>query len=570
MHKRVMDRQYGLGALLRRFGHPQRRWLAGGLAATVAIVACRLAIPWPLRAALEATFPGLARAPERGGPWSFGIGSLCLFYVALALATGLGEMAQRTAMARFSGGTIAGLRARALAARRAVLRRGGSLRGDFVARLYGETARFRLELLRVLQHVPRDGLLFLAIAALFIFFMSPRLGAYFVAGGVLACAIGLLAARPAARVEQRRRETEARVTASLQNGLERGAVLPLPVAVTAAPAPRAGIRLWNLTSLAVHVVLGGTVALAVWSGVRDVQAGRLAAGTLFVFVAYALIVHRRLARLGRDLARIGRLRAWAARFSPLLRDADPAQVGHPLLRHALRLAHAQPALARGRRKVLPVDLTITAGSHVAVVGGVGAGKSTLLRCLAGAEPLAAGSLVWDGQPLFPGALDGQAPVGHCPWAPVFPPTPVWGILGLRAPEALSDSQRDLLDAIGAWKIVRRLPRSLRQRVASATLSSQEARLLAVAGILLGDAPVWLLDGPVDGLGAHKSAARLEAIVRAAKGRTLVVALARLVSPEHFDRVIALDDGAVSFDGSPAGWLRFRYPVPQEEAASCRV
>lgn len=52
----------------------------------------------------------------------------------------------------------------------------------------------------------------------------------------------------------------------------------------------------------------------------------------------------------------------------------------------------------GRIEVLHgIDLEVRAGEIVAVVGANGAGKTTLLKCLSGVQPMAAGSITFQGQ-----------------------------------------------------------------------------------------------------------------------------------------------------------------------------
>ena len=46
-----------------------------------------------------------------------------------------------------------------------------------------------------------------------------------------------------------------------------------------------------------------------------------------------------------------------------------------------------------------LDVTITKGETVALVGANGAGKSTLLRVISGLQPLSGGAVIFDGQDL---------------------------------------------------------------------------------------------------------------------------------------------------------------------------
>ena len=53
----------------------------------------------------------------------------------------------------------------------------------------------------------------------------------------------------------------------------------------------------------------------------------------------------------------------------------------------------------GRAVVDHVDLEVPDGEVLAVLGPSGCGKSTLLRAIAGLEPLASGTVRWDGADL---------------------------------------------------------------------------------------------------------------------------------------------------------------------------
>ena len=50
-----------------------------------------------------------------------------------------------------------------------------------------------------------------------------------------------------------------------------------------------------------------------------------------------------------------------------------------------------------------VDLTVSRGEVVVILGSSGCGKSTLLRCINGLEPIDGGSILIDGEAITPGA-----------------------------------------------------------------------------------------------------------------------------------------------------------------------
>jgi ABC-type transport system involved in cytochrome bd biosynthesis fused ATPase/permease subunit len=427
----------------------------------------------------------------------------------------------------------------------------------------GDTARLKSDLKGILVHSAQSALLFVAVCAVLLA-MSPLMGAFFLLGGALTCVIGWTTARRLARLAGKERRNEGAYAESIRRSLEQG--VPLRTDSGARREVRV-TRLVTASSLAVHALLGATVAAAAYAGVTEVQRGAMAPGELFLFVAYALTVHRRLVQFGRQIARFGKVKASLERLAPLLEPPGSAPTGLPLASGLrledvkLRSTHGHGARARLKR----VNLEIRAGSRVAILGGVGDGKSSLLRSLAGVEPPSSGSIRWDDVDGVPAAS-----VGFLPELPVFPPQRVWQLLGLSGPEELGADDRTTLEQIGAWKIIARLPRGLQHKVASPALSSHEARALGLAEILFGRTAMWVLDAPLEG-NPDADSARLRAILRQSQGRTLVVSSVRESDADLFDQVVVLRRGKVRFQGTPSEWRAKQALIPAPEpAAQVRV
>ncbi len=145
---------------------------------------------------------------------------------------------------------------------------------------------------------------------------------------------------------------------------------------------------------------------------------------------------------------------------------------------------------RGDRLVLDgIDLVLSPGGAVLLTGPNGAGKSTLLRALAGLCPLAAGRLDWPADAPDAVEPDRIAYLGH---QDALKP-------GLTLAENLRLAARlggrGLAGALDAYELgpLADLPVRL--------LSAGQRRRAALARILLGRAPLWLLDEPSLGLDA---------------------------------------------------------------------
>ena len=141
-----------------------------------------------------------------------------------------------------------------------------------------------------------------------------------------------------------------------------------------------------------------------------------------------------------------------------------------------------------------IDLTVSAGELVCIVGASGCGKSTLLNVIGGLEPADSGRVEIDGEEVVgPGADRGMVFQGYSlyPWRTVAENI-AFGLETARVPRAERRARVDeLLAVMGltAWadRIPRELSGGMRQRVAI-------ARALAPRpDILLLDEPFGALD-----------------------------------------------------------------------------
>ena len=141
-----------------------------------------------------------------------------------------------------------------------------------------------------------------------------------------------------------------------------------------------------------------------------------------------------------------------------------------------------------------IDLTVSAGELVCIVGASGCGKSTLLNVIGGLEPADEGRVEVDGEPVIgPGADRGMVFQGYSlyPWRTVAENV-AFGLETARMPRAgRRERVAELLAVMGLTDWADRIPRELsggmRQRVAI-------ARALAPRpDVLLLDEPFGALD-----------------------------------------------------------------------------
>jgi energy-coupling factor transport system ATP-binding protein len=210
---------------------------------------------------------------------------------------------------------------------------------------------------------------------------------------------------------------------------------------------------------------------------------------------------------------------------------------------SLEKAEAAFETAAGTRPALRrLDLQIAEGEFVAVVGRNGSGKSTLLRVLAGLSPLTGGTLrTAQDQANRPVRIVWQSPDAQIIGETVGEEI-AFGMTAAGVPPAeVRERVRQALDAVGLphgadWPVER--------------LSGGQKQLLVVAAALAAEAKALLLDEPTALLDPVSGEAVRAAVAKAhRRGAAVVWATQQMDELGAADRVLALADGELAFDGT---------------------
>ncbi len=199
-----------------------------------------------------------------------------------------------------------------------------------------------------------------------------------------------------------------------------------------------------------------------------------------------------------------------------------------------------------------VNLSVPAGSLVAVLGLSGCGKTTLLRAIAGFERVQRGRIALGTRTLDDGHRVYVAPerrgIGYVPQEGALFPN-----LSVRANVAfgLSRAQRrtnvvdELLELVGLVPLARRFPHQL---------SGGEQQRVALARALARRPEVLLLDEPFSSLDASLRATvreEVSALLRSRGATTVLVTHDQEEALSLADSVAVLRDGVIVQQGTPA-------------------
>ena len=192
-----------------------------------------------------------------------------------------------------------------------------------------------------------------------------------------------------------------------------------------------------------------------------------------------------------------------------------------------------------------LTLEIPAGTRIAVLGPSGSGKSTLAAlALRLAAPQAGEILLGDTDIAALAAADLHRRVAYLGQAThLFDDTIGRNVLLGRA-GASEREVWDALDRAAVGDLVRSLPDGLDTWLGEggARLSGGQGRRVALARVLLSEAPILILDEPCAGLDADTERAFLGTLFGEAAGRTVVLIAHRLTGAEKLDRIWRLSGG----------------------------
>ena len=307
------------------------------------------------------------------------------------------------------------------------------------------------------------------------------------------------------------------------------------------------LRLAFLSSLVLELLATLSVALvAVGIGLRLVE-GRLDFETALLVLILAPEAYLPLRRLAAQYHASSEGLEVAARVFEVLETPPPVRGGRSDVPDVLRAPITVTGLTvehEGRPNPAPdgLDLTIEPGRVTALAGPSGCGKSTVIGVLLGLVEPARGTVTIGATPL----RDLDTAVWHrgVAWLPQRPHLFAGTIadnIRLSRPKATDDEMRTAARRAQADRFVEHLPAGYDTMLGDGGvgLSAGQRQRIALARVLLRDAPLVLLDEPTANLDSGTEQALTDA-VRALRGtHTVVVVAHRPALLELADTVVQL-------------------------------
>lgn len=213
--------------------------------------------------------------------------------------------------------------------------------------------------------------------------------------------------------------------------------------------------------------------------------------------------------------------------------------------------------------VAGLSFTLNKGEVLGFLGQNGAGKSTTMRMIAGVLEPDSGDARICGHSITEDRTNAQRHIGYLPeGAPLYRDmTPLSFLRFLADTHGMGTVDRK--NAVDRVIADARIAEVATQPIS--TLSKGYRRRVGLAGAILNDPAVLLLDEPTDGLDPIQKRAVRALIARMAKEKTILISTHTLEEvPAMCTRVIVVDHGHIIADDTPDGLAKSR-PGGLEEA-----
>ena len=314
----------------------------------------------------------------------------------------------------------------------------------------------------------------------------------------------------------------------------------------------------GMTAIAIVLIFSGVVGI-LWLGAQNVLQGEMSGGTLGQFILYAVLCATSIGALSEVWGEVQLAAGATERLVEILQvepDIKAPENPKPLPQPAKGSIRFDDITFQYPTRpdisaLAGFSLEVTPGETVALVGASGAGKSTVFQLLSRFYDPQQGTISIDGiglADMAPQSVRGALSV--VPQETVVFAKTVMDNIRFGRPEASAEEVIQAAKAAQADEFITRLPEGYETELGErgVTLSGGQRQRIAIARALLRNAPVLLLDEASSALDAESETLVQKALTHLMEGRTTLVIAHRLATVLKADRIIVMENGAVTAMG----------------------
>ncbi len=315
------------------------------------------------------------------------------------------------------------------------------------------------------------------------------------------------------------------------------------------------VRLMGMLWPTLELMLGCAVVLVLWLGGREVLTRQITVGQFVSFSTYMMQLTWPIIALGwvinifqRGTASLGRINE-IMQEQPEIKDESGALdrdiVGKIEFRGLNFSYDNKPVLH-------DVNLTIPAGSSLAIVGPTGSGKTTLVSLIPRIYDAAPGSVLIDGRPIREYSLASlRRSIGFVPQETFLFSDHIRDNIALGVETATAAEIHDAAAAANIAADIESFPEGYETLVGERgiTLSGGQKQRTAIARALIRNPKILILDDALSSVDTNTEDKILNQLRDAMRGRTTIFISHRVSTVRNADRIAVLHSGRIVELGS---------------------
>jgi ABC-type multidrug transport system fused ATPase/permease subunit len=307
----------------------------------------------------------------------------------------------------------------------------------------------------------------------------------------------------------------------------------------------------------VNVVVAIGTSMVVFYGAKSVIAGALTPGDLIVFLAYLKDLYKPAAGVADLIMEFAASLVCGERISEVLEmesmvQDTPESICAPCFRGSVEFERVTFGYSPGKPVLCELSFTAEAGMLVALIGSSGTGKTTLVNLLLRFHDPWQGRILIDGEDIRRYRVESlRNQMSVVLQESVLFRRTIHENIAYGKPNATTDEIVAAAKAAQAHDSIVALPHGydtlLDER--GENLSGGQRQRIALARAIIRDAPILLLDEPVQGLDAITEARLAETLTQLIEKRTTFIIAHRLSTIQKADLILLVEEGQVIAQGS---------------------
>lgn len=303
-------------------------------------------------------------------------------------------------------------------------------------------------------------------------------------------------------------------------------------------------------------------ALLAGLGALRIMNGSFTVGTLTTFLNYASQYTKPFNDISSVLSELQSALACAERlFSVLdqesILERDVKECQGDQIEGAIAFENVNFSYVPNRPLIENLNLSVPAGSKVAIVGPTGAGKSTLINLLMRFYPLNSGKISLDGVNIEAYSRDSlRKMIGMVLQETWLKSATIHENIAYGYPNATRELVIEAAKAANADFFIRQLPNGYDTYLADAgeSLSQGQRQLLAISRIFVKLPKILILDEATSSIDTRTEVLIQEAFEKLMQGRTSFIIAHRLSTIQSADIILVMVDGHIVEQGNHASLM----------------